>query len=66
VLHRVDSRIMALAETPRPPGSLKREGEEWFSRIRVGDYRVVDPIEDERRVVVVVAVGHRREIDREL
>ncbi|MEO6811605.1 MAG: type II toxin-antitoxin system RelE/ParE family toxin [Isosphaeraceae bacterium] len=65
VLRHVDAKIMALGRDPRPPGSLKLEGEEGFYRIRVGDYRVVYLIEDDRLIVVVVAVGHRREIYRD-
>lgn len=33
-------------------------------RVRVGDYRVVYSIEDAQLVVLVVRVGHRREIYR--
>jgi len=58
---RARGAIRALAENPRPPGSVKliaREG--W--RIRVGDYRVVYEIDDKRRHVLVLHVGHRRDV----
>jgi mRNA interferase RelE/StbE len=56
-------RIQALADTPRPPGSEKLTGEE-LCRIREGDYRVVYSIEDTDLIVLVVRVGHRRDVYR--
>jgi len=35
-----------------------------FWRYRVGDYRIIAEIEDDRLVVLVIEIGHRREIDR--
>jgi mRNA interferase RelE/StbE len=60
----MDAAIGALAEEPRPPGSKKLRGEEGFYRIRVGDYRAIYRVEDDRRVVLVIDVGNRRDIDR--
>ena len=64
VLVRVDSRILALAEEPRPRGATKLKGQENLYRIRVGDYRVVYEIDDAERVIVVARVRHRREVYR--
>jgi len=66
VLRRVDSAILALATNPHPPGSRKLQGEEDLYRVRVGDYRVIYRIEEDRLVVVVVNVGNRRDIYRSL
>lgn len=60
---RVATAIDQLAVDPRPPGCVKLSGREAW-RIRVGDYRVVYEIHDGVLVVVVVAVGHRREVYR--
>jgi mRNA interferase RelE/StbE len=60
---RIVRRIQALANDPRPPGSEKLSGEEKY-RVRQGDCRIVYAIEDQRLVVYVVRVGHRREIYR--
>ena len=38
----------------RPPGCKKLKGEDELWRIRVGDYRVVDTVEDEKLIVLVV------------
>ena len=58
---RLVPAIDALAETPRPAGAKKLTGEELW-RIRVGDYRVIYALNDGHLTVLVVRVGHRREI----
>ena len=58
---RILRRVTALAEEPRPMGCQKLAGQERY-RIRQGDYRILYSIEDDRVVVVVVKVGHRREV----
>jgi mRNA interferase RelE/StbE len=64
VQKRIDKRIQALAENPRPPGSKKLEAEDDFHRIRVGDYRIVYQIKDKLLLVLVIRIGHRREVYR--
>ena len=64
VLRRVDAHILVLAENPYPPGARKLEGGEGFFRIRAGDYRVIYHVEGRRLVVLVIRVGHRREVYR--
>lgn len=64
IQRRLDPAILALANNPRPPGCVKLAGEESLWRIRVGDYRIVYQIQDDRLLVVVVKIGHRREIYR--
>jgi mRNA interferase RelE/StbE len=60
---RVDRAILALADDPRPPGCTRLRGRtDW--RIRVGDYRIVYGTDDERRVVEILHVAHRREVYR--
>jgi mRNA interferase RelE/StbE len=64
---RLVTRIRALADNPRPSGVVKLKGRTAdHYRIRVGDYRVVYTIEDDVLLVLVVSVGHRREISRDL
>jgi len=64
VQKRIDERIRALAENPRPAGSRKLEEEEGFYRIRVGDYRIVYQVKDKVLIVLVIRIGHRREVYR--
>jgi mRNA interferase RelE/StbE len=62
---RIDARILALSEEPRPSGSKKLEGIDDLYRIRVGDYRIVYRVDDKVVVVLVVRIGHRREVYRQ-
>lgn len=59
---RIGRAIDGLAQTPVPQNARKLVGLEDLYRIRVGDYRVVYTIQHEVLLVLVVAVGHRREI----
>lgn len=61
---RITEALEGLESNPRPHGVKKLAGAENLWRIRVGDYRVVYTIEDKRLIVLVVKIGHRREIDR--
>ncbi|MFN9868418.1 MAG: type II toxin-antitoxin system RelE family toxin [Pseudanabaena sp.] len=57
--------IQSLANEPRPIGVKKLSGEKDIYRVRVGNYRVLYRIVDKVLVVVVVSVGHRREVYRD-
>ena len=62
-LEQIKQALKGLATDPRPRGSVKlthRHG--W--RIRVGDYRVIYEIDDSRRSVTLIHIGHRRDVYR--
>ncbi len=61
---RIAKVLVQLQINPRPNGVKKLKGEWDVYRIRVGDYRVVYEIFDQEIRVVVIAIGHRREIYR--
>ncbi|AWB83750.1 type II toxin-antitoxin system RelE family toxin [Corynebacterium liangguodongii] len=61
---RLLDAIESLAGDPRPPGSIQLKGGSGEFRIRVGDYRVVYDIHHDELVVLVLRVGHRREVYR--
>ena len=61
---RITEAIEGLESKPRPHGVKKLTGAENLWRIRVGDFRIVYTIEDDRLIVLVVKIGHRREIYR--
>lgn len=61
---RVQAAIELLAQHPRPSGAKKLVGGDGEWRVRTGDFRVVYEIHDGVLLVLVVAVGHRREIYR--
>ncbi len=58
---RIQGAITLLAEDPRPPASRALRGRPGY-RLRVGDYRIIYTIGDDVLVVVVVTVGHRRDV----
>jgi len=62
-VRRIMQRIRALASDPRPPGCEKLSAQERY-RVRQGTYRIVYEIEDARLLVLVVRVGHRRDVYR--
>ena len=61
---RIGQAIDDLAESPRPHGAIKLGGAEIAWRIRVGDYRVIYETHDEVLLILVIRIGHRREIYR--
>lgn len=62
---RLVSRIQGLGENPRPPGCQKLSGHDRY-RVRQGRYRIVYEIQDDELVVVVIKLGHRRDVYRAL
>lgn len=60
-VRRILKRIDLLADDPRRVGSIKLSDQEAY-RIRHGAYRIIYTIEDDRLIVIVVKVGHRREV----
>jgi mRNA interferase RelE/StbE len=61
---RIYTRVSCLAEDPRPSGCEKLAGGHNEYRVRVGDYRIVYAVEDRAVLVLVLAIGHRREVYR--
>jgi mRNA interferase RelE/StbE len=60
---RILHRIRSLADDPRPPGCERLSGQERY-RVRQGVYRIVYEINDKVLIVLVVKVGHRRDVYR--
>ena len=60
---RVVAKVQSLASDPRPPGCEKLSGHE-FHRLRQGNYRILYAVHDTDLVIVVIKVGHRREVYR--
>jgi mRNA interferase RelE/StbE len=59
---RVQAAIELLSTEPRPTGAKKLVGGNGEWRVRTGDYRVVYAIHDNVLLILVVAIGHRRDI----
>nr|WP_250279714.1 type II toxin-antitoxin system RelE/ParE family toxin [Frankia sp. Cppng1_Ct_nod] len=61
---RVQAVIDLLADDPRPPAARQLVGGAGEWRVRTSDYRIVYDIRDKELIVLVVAVGHRRDVYR--
>lgn len=61
---RLQPKIDALATEPRPSGVVKLAGADDLYRIRVGEYRIIYSIQDEQLLILVVKIGHRRDVYR--
>ena len=59
---RIDRKILALADDPRPAGCKKLKGYKDQWRVRAGDWRVLYIVDDAARLVTVTRVAHRREV----
>jgi mRNA interferase RelE/StbE len=59
---RIDRKILALADDPRPAGSRKLKGYKDSWRIRIGNWRVVYIVDDPAKLVTVTRIAHRREV----
>ena len=64
VQKRIVRAVELLADDPRPAGVVKMAGDDNLWRIRVGTYRIVYEIHDNRLVVLVLRVGHRKDVYR--
>lgn len=63
---RISVSIDRLIVNPYPPGSQKVQGHSDLFRIRVGNYRVIYDIQDDILIVLVVRIGHRRDVYRNM
>ena len=61
---RIVLRIQSLGENPRPLGCEKLAGRLDRYRVREGNYRILYSIDDEKLLVDVVKVGHRKDVYR--
>lgn len=61
---RIGKKIDALENAPRPPGCVKLSDSDDLYRVRVGDYRIVYAVRDAFLYILVVRIGHRREVYR--
>ncbi len=58
---RIITAVRSLADDPRPAGVRKLTGRDAW-RIRIGEYRIVYEIYDDALLVLVVSIGHRRDV----
>ena len=63
---RIARRIDSLADNPFPSGIKKIQGEDELYRLRVGDYRVLYQVQGKVLVVLIIGIGHRRDVYRRI
>jgi mRNA interferase RelE/StbE len=61
---RVGRALLALADDPRPRGSRKLTGYDDVFRIRVGRYRVLYSVSGKKLVIIILKIGHRKDVYR--
>jgi len=64
IIPRIVTAIKELAENPYPPGVKKLTGFDRTYRIRVGDYRVLYTIYENRLVIEIIRVRHCKDAYR--
>ena len=62
-MRRILPRLAELETNPRPTDAKKLKGRKAW-RIRVGDYRAIYEIHDQQPQILVITIGHRREVYR--
>lgn len=63
---RIIGALQLLGNNPHPPTAKALSGHAGYFRVRVGDYRIVYTVENERLLVLVLSLGHRGDIYRNL
>ena len=63
---RIADKIDSLAEDPPNPDTTKMKGNNPFHKIRAGNYRIIYEIQENVLLILVVKIGHRKEIYRKL
>ena len=66
IRQRLRTAADVLADNPRPPAARQLVGSDGLFRVRVGDWRLIYRIEDAQLIVLVVRLGHRRDVYRRL
>jgi mRNA interferase RelE/StbE len=60
---RITGAIELLARNPYPPAARKLSNRLAY-RVRVGDYRIIYSVQESTITIVVVAIGHRKDVYR--
>lgn len=63
---RIIEKIDSLAEDLPNPDTTKMKGNNPFHKVRTGDYRIIYEVQEEVLVILVVKVGHRKDVYRNL
>lgn len=61
---RIRDKIDSFAENLPDPANTKMKGDNPFHRVRVGDYRIIYEIHEDTLMILVLKIGHRKEVYR--
>ena len=65
-LIRIKKKIDELGNNLPTPNTTKMKGDNSFHKVRSGDYRIIYEIHDDRLVILIVKVGHRKDVYKKL
>jgi mRNA interferase RelE/StbE len=60
--NRIIEKIDSLAENVPSPATTKMKGDNPFHKIRIGDYRIIYEIQDDVLVILILKIGHRKDV----
>ena len=63
---RIAKKIESLAESPPDPAKTKMKGNNPFHRVRVGDYGITYEIQNDMLLILILKIGHHKEVYRRL
>ena len=65
-LVRIKKKVEELGTNLPDPNTTKMRGDNSFHRVRTGNYRIIYEIHNDRLVILVVKIGHRKDVYRKL
>ncbi len=65
-LVKIKSKIEKIGNNLPDPSTTKMSGNNDFHKIRCGNYRIIYEIHEDRLVILVVKIGHRKDVYRNL
>lgn len=65
IRNKILEKILTLKLNPRPSGIKALKGNKGLLRLRIGEYRVIYSIEDDRLIITIIEVRHRSKIYRD-
>ncbi len=65
-LVRIKKKIEALGSNLLAPDTTRMKGANSFHKVRSGDYRIIYETHDARLVILIVKVGHRKDVYKKL
>ncbi|MHC4882221.1 MAG: type II toxin-antitoxin system RelE family toxin [Planctomycetota bacterium] len=64
IQQQIIRKLRELETNPRPGGCKRLQGKKDLYRVRTGDYRIIYTIKDNQLLVLVVQIGHRKDVYR--